>query len=536
MSEKKNEKCKSVLPAKSSKIKGQNTHRFITLAIFITVAIIAMCNTLCILAVSFPESFGLQLSEALTSEEKIETAILSDCVSLIGLAIAVWTGLNIANSIERREVDRLQHRVYELGEEINKNTSEIERRNIQLNLVDKNRFLHELETLSKDKATQYLNQLFNKNSNIVDIPYLKFLEIEQIFKSVYYMHDSRYSRNDDLISAAEQGIKLAKIVMPNISDATALLYLSFRIAEFHFYMGYCYKGQACADQFLEAIDIYYECAESFNVDIPLYDSNEVYPNIKYRRCEKILDISAYFCNTIGEAYSKIVHNNQGEIDNKCSDDKIEEYGAKAVFYCAYATNWESRAVYRRNFGCALERHYGQKAFEEISLYKTLCSEYRTVIKMEPKVISNYKNIVSAYDKHVNNILGIASVKLPDHRIPTLDSAEFAEKWKNTVRKKDVELTLDSIKRWADIIKTLFPNDGIGYQYACIYFRDMCVIFGNHRLETDKSVISQMKQKAKHYWEQAEKNWKILNIVSPYDKENPMTQILRDDLDDLKNLL
>ena len=37
MSEKKNEKCKSILSAKSPKIKGQNTHRFITLTILITV-------------------------------------------------------------------------------------------------------------------------------------------------------------------------------------------------------------------------------------------------------------------------------------------------------------------------------------------------------------------------------------------------------------------------------------------------------------------------------------------------------------------
>ncbi len=539
MFKRKKENNQSVHLRNNTKIKGQNTYRAITLAIFITVAIIAICNTLCILAVSFPETFGLQLSESLSSEEKIEAAILSDCVALIGLAIAVWTGLNIANSIESREVAKLQHRVYELGEEIKRNTSEMKKRNLQLNMVDKSRFLYELEDLNEDVATQELHKIFQKGTVALEIPFLKLLEIEQNFKRVYFMHDSKYDDNEELKKTAKHGIKLAEDVASNTEDNIARLYLNFRIAEFHFYMGYCCLGKECASHFLEAIKRYRECADDFQADIPQFDYSEIYPNIKFLPCKKNNEISAYFCNSIGEAYSKIVHNNKGD-GEKCSDNDIKLYSSQAVFYCAYAIHWGSKTCYIRNYGCAFELHYGKQIFVDDNLYGVICSEYETALKREPENISNFKNKVSAYDKYVNNILSIEFVHLPSRRIPSLDSTEFATIWKNIRQKEEVATTLESIRKLAHTIKTLFPGDGIGYQYACIYFRDMCAIYGNHTLETDEAVITRMKQAASRYLEQAEENWSVLNIVSSYDPykpyENPMTQILRNDLDDLKKLL
>ena len=461
-------------------------------------------------------------------------------MALIGLAIAVWTGLNIANSIERREVDKLQRKVYDLGEEIKYNTDEIKERNLQMNQVDKDRFVHELELLDEDIATQELKKLFQKIAVSVEVSFLKLLEIEQNFNSVYAMHDSKYSDNEELKSTAKHGIELTETLMSQTKDPIVKLYLKFRIAEFHFYMGYCCRWKECAGHFIKATELYQECADGFQADIPQFNDDEEWPNIKYRNCQKVPDISAYFCNTIGEAYSKIVHNNQGKNKDKCSDAEIKQYGAQAVFYCAYATHWGDRAVYIRNFACALERHYKEQTFSEKSLYETLCSNYEIALKMEPTVLSNFKNRVSAYDKHVNIFLDIKSINLPERRIPSLASLEFATTWKNTVQKQEVLTTLECIKKMADTIKTLFPGDGTGYQYACIYFRDMCAIYGNHTLETDEAIIAKMKQAAKRYFEQAEENWSILNITSPYDsnkpKENPMTQILRNDLDDLNNLL
>lgn len=49
----------------------------------------------------------------------------TDGLTLIGLAISVWAGLNIANAIERRELDKNKRDVDKLKKRTNKITKDI---------------------------------------------------------------------------------------------------------------------------------------------------------------------------------------------------------------------------------------------------------------------------------------------------------------------------------------------------------------------------------------------------------------------------
>ena len=523
-------------------------NRGLIIIICVAVTLIVVVNTLCVLAACYPELiehiFGITIGTHLKAHDRVESSIISTGLSILGIAVAVWTGLNIANTIDKKRIDEIDEQIKSANrqtKEIKETVDTISNVRKQQIEIDKSKLHQEMYLSGSDMATKQLIEKFISLPNESTVPYMELLAIEQEFRIVFNMHDSRYSDNEELKSTAKHGIELAEALMLKAKNPIVILYLKFRIAEFHFYMGYCCLWKECTDHFKEAIKLYQECAEEFQADVPQFNDNEEWPNIKYHNCrQRYREISAYFCNTIGEAYSKIVHNNQKENKDKCSDAEIKQYGAQAVFYCAYATHWGDRAIYIRNFGCALERHYKEQTFSDKTLYKTLCSNYEIALKMEPKVFSNFKNMISAYDKYINNILEIKSVKLPNQRIPSLASLEFAIIWRDTVQKQEVLTTLECIKKMADTIKTLFPGDGAGYQYACIYFRDMCAIYGNHTLETDEVIIAKMKQAAKRYLEQAEENWSILNIALPYDsnksEENPMTQILRNDLDDLNNLL
>lgn len=512
-----------------------STYKAVIITIVIAITLIAIVNIGCILAMCYPDLFGIEVKEKLSGGDIVEATILSNGIAIIGLAVAVWTGLNIVNSIEKREIDKLQNRVYELNEEIKKRRS-------QQNRVDKDKFLHELYITAKDEATAVLIRMFKKLHMEANVPFLELLDIEQKFRNVYELHRSEFKQDDNLTSTAEEGILLAESLLGDNEESVVKLYLDLRIAEFHFYIGYCCLGQKRLEHFTTVIETYMKVANEFNADIPNYMEHEKYPSINYLQCEKIPAISAYFCNTIGEAYSKIEQEKKNLKKEKVPEERLELYGLKAVFYCAYANYWRTKSVYKRNLGCAIERTYSECLMDH---YEELKDIYTSALLLDSKNINNFKNLVSLYDKYVNSILGIGPVTLPNSRKPALCSREFAYKIKN--------LTLDPDKQFPEVLavlknihivskqaKAVHSSESIGYQYDCIYYRDMCMIYGNHMDETEPHEIEKMKVQAKAYLDQAEENWMILQVLAPYDserpKENPMTRILRNDLDDLRRLL
>ena len=531
----------------------------LVIVICISVTLIVIINAICVLVACCPELisalFDVEINTHMKGPDRVESSIISTGVSILGIAVAVWTGLSIANTIDKKRIDEidegfkekqkgLEESIDEIGKRINDEKNGLERlynqanKNQEIaNSINKDRFLQELCSTGPDPTSIKLFEFFRDNIIESNVSFIELLEIEQRFSLVYTLHNSAFKHDEKLIKAANEGIIRAEQMRKTTSHSTVELYLKYRIADFNFYMGYCHVGEERLRQFTEAIKTYTEVANDFSAYIPPFENDEIYPNIHYKPNEKNYALSAYFCNAIGEAYSKIEQNREELSRESHNDEELDLYGKKAIYYCAYANRWGDKSIYKRNLGCAIERFHGFKSNKS-----TLASIYDEALKLEPSNPNNYKVVLSLKDKCINDSLEIRSILPDEKRQPKLSSKEFAEKWNglSSNSKKVVTDDLSQLNTLSNQAKTIHPTKSVGYQYACIYFRDMCAIYGNHMLQTDSAIIGQMKQEAKQHFDQAEENWALLNIIVPYDsnrpRENPMTQILRNDLDDLRSLL
>ena len=313
-------------------------------------------------------------------DKGVESTLLATGLAIIGLAISVWAGLNIINAIDRNELNNLiklsekKSRYFdkklkentENFKELKKNATEIEgglKRTessfiTAMNTNFKSAFIKELKNADNDILTMRLYKEFSEKfcvveKNIYNDKWCALLEIEQLFCQVYDLHTSAYKANWGLIEKADMGIKKSNELLKSENDELIKKYLNCRIADFYFYKGYCQTSEAKFNSF-------YTSAKMFS-DI----FKEIIPKFKQVEFEtKDLDkeLCCYICNTIGEAYRKIIERPDKVrgcyIDGILVDEIIEDVAEKAVFYCKCSIEFldykKVNEVYFRNYGCALE--------------------------------------------------------------------------------------------------------------------------------------------------------------------------------------
>ena len=107
------------------------------------------------------------------SEADAIFSLLNVGLSLIGLAISVWVGLNIANAIERRELNNTTNKIAELNTEYSKLKSTIMSvkqnyiQQIAYNFASNNDFYHRvLSAKIMEKSTEELSDLELDNLNL----------------------------------------------------------------------------------------------------------------------------------------------------------------------------------------------------------------------------------------------------------------------------------------------------------------------------------------------------------------------------------
>lgn len=478
----------------------------------------------------------------------ITSSMLGDCLAIIGIAIAVWAGLNIVNAIDKKHIDEVDNQIRKMQKDANNLVQDIEEERLRIeeeiqdekeqqNRAAREKLLYELYQTRKDELTEKLIDIIKELDEKQDISFLDLYNIELRFRNVYSMHASSPYNADDLIRTAKEGILLIKKLLHTTElNSNLSLYLELREAEFYFYQEYCTYGEERLNCAEKAISLYIKHAKDLGAHIPEFKGEQEYPNIQYEECKNYIQtLSAYFCNTLGEAYSKVVQI-KAELENTDDESKMEKYAQKAIFYGAYAVQWGDRSVYTRNLGCTVERIAGKAAFYG-NIYDALLKRYLTALHFEDASgnINNFKVLASLYDKHINYFLQIEFMKPSDVRIPSLASREFAERYAQLTidGKLEVQETLKALCRLSEQTKQLHPQKSVGYQYACIYYRDMCAICGNHRLLVDVTEIDKCKKVVAEYLRNAEENLEILKIIAP--KEG-MTIILEKDLAELGRLL
>ena len=313
-------------------------------------------------------------ADSAMADSAYQSSLLSNGLAIIAIAISVWAGLNIANAIERRELDKFDDKLRKSEDKLKK-VDEIEpivKRNEKIQNTLFNMFQNELLKTANDEATYWLyNQIIDPNKvNIKDIDSIlsDLVVIEELFSQVYTTHTSVQKNDENTRNRSDQAkAKITVLLEKKSLPETIKTYLKYRKAEFEFYCGYATNDSKIKySSFNNAAKLYLELAEDFDVTIPKYDEEKnntiIVPEYSGKPENKTL--SMYFLNSIGESYSRILLNLSSKSEffinsTRFSKDDFIKLGKKGEFYLQVCVSWQDpfsrREVYYRNLGCLLER-------------------------------------------------------------------------------------------------------------------------------------------------------------------------------------
>lgn len=474
------------------------------------------------------------LSSDQFNSDKVIGEMFAACLAIIGIAISVWIGLNIANAIDRREVDELRNSVIEISGQLTDVyglQETVENRSKNMVKLDRISFLDELQKTSCDIASYTLytiiqKQIKDENTKDIEVvPYERLLECEHAFSSVYVNNYRVTKSKDYILKRIEDGLKCVDDIRKIIAVCPEKyekfnwldLYLDYRVGDFNYYRGYNCAADSRMEPFEIAIQAYLNTSEQLGAKLP---TRMVTDWAVPQGCTEVQKkISAYMCNSVGDAYSNIVAVGRQLVKQQKIDvATLSLYGEKAVFYCNCATQYDdSRETYFRNYGAAMEHQYttAHSGYLKPDFAKIM-GAYKTSLEKEctPK---GFKVTMSLIDKYINRVLNITFTKANEKRIPKLGGDDFCRHWRalSDEEQRDVQNKLAELKKYAEMAKTIFPNSSYGYQYLCIYYRDMCAIAtGPDKRSLHKS---------------AQDEWEHLALIA---RNEAMTTILKNDLNDL----
>ena len=332
-------------------------------------AAVLISNVVFIFLNAFVENYSLSY----------EQKFLNDALTILGLIVTIWAGLNIYNIIERRDVDEIKQKSEEINNKIakqKKNLEEFQNDIDEMNLNSKSillsieyQFLNELLKGKKDPLSLYFHiKLSNNSGNFYCNKKIisKLLIIEQSFNIVYNLHVSLQKDIHELIDTAKYAQKIIEGIIYNLQNEDTelnkhvLLYLKVRDAQFSFYMGYAYT------KFEDIYDCFNTAAKKFlsiedqehDILIIKESGHKYYDDFGYN--ENLRKNSRYIAHFIGESYSRIVLSyTKSQYSEESAYESMKATISKAIYYCQLSIDWlkenELYEVYHRNLGCAYER-------------------------------------------------------------------------------------------------------------------------------------------------------------------------------------
>lgn len=422
----KNDK-KEDLEVKSKKQKGGHKSGLNTIFIATCIAVVAIALATICSIYKIPES------DSMESSEKYVADLLASGLAIIGIAISVWAGLNIANAIEKKEVEDIKSSVKGINEQFEKKKEDIEKakkdvEEITQNVVTMrnerrdvnwNTFLLELLETSQDTVSRYFYEQFSETpiewENLIEMVLL-----EQDFSQIYNNYGETSKVKKVLLDKAENGINRASGLLKTLNsidnptlERLIRIYLHYRITEFHFMNGYMVDKEKSYDEFKLAAKGFKESQKLLKIDLPgKKDKLDVYVQ------RDNLEMAIYFANSIGEACSKVTHRddipkrNAPNAEIKRFRDEVNPYSEEAIFYLNIAVKLNEklpqREVYFRNLGCAYERKdrnndaFGENAENIISNYRKALKAVISYEENKVRVENIYKTLLSYYHVWLNN--------------------------------------------------------------------------------------------------------------------------------------
>lgn len=415
---------KEDLEVKSKKRKGGHKSGLNTIFIATCIAVVAIALATICSIYKIPES------DSMESSEKYVADLLASGLAIIGIAISVWAGLNIANAIEKKEVEDIKSSVKGINEQFEKKKEDIEKakkdvEEITQNVVTMrnerrdvnwNTFLLELLETSQDTVSRYFYEQFSETpiewENIIEMVLL-----EQDFTQIYNNYGETSKVKNVLLDKAENCINRASRLLSTVDtiknpmlEKLIRIYLHYRITEFHFMNGYMVDKEKSYDEFKLAAKGFKESQKLLKIDLPSKKDN-----LDFYVQRDNLELAIYFANSIGEACSKVTHRSNIPKENteefESFKEEVNPYSEDAIFYLNIAVKLNEklpqREVYYRNLGCAYERkdrnnyEFGTNAENIISNYKKALKAVISYEENKVKVENIYKTLLSYYHVWLN---------------------------------------------------------------------------------------------------------------------------------------
>ena len=443
-------------------------------AIIVAVVIIVLLDVLCIVAIVCIDLVNISYRTNNTLDVAQERTLLSTGLSIIGIAISVWATLNVLNALDKKDVEELNIQVRQLEndyQQLSSNKENYETEIAKIKVQSKNTFLYHIEQNACDYSMSYIAKKF---VDMEDAPYSQ-LSIVMLYHSRVYQLYSQQADNKDISGIANEGIKYTKKLLESNRDFSTDVkkFLCFCLAELHFYLAYCYRGEERYTHSMQAITEYDKAKDLFGVSLPEYNPKAVYtdpldigalPNCHNR------PLLAYWCNTYGECYSKAVqgYNYCSSIDEE--ESKIDTIRKKAVFFCAYAVRLtdNKNQIYLRNLGCAIEAAFGYTAFEG-KIAENIAMAYQDAMD------------VCIKDNHIPNKVFYTWLsfyhKCIDHRIKKLRNDQTESNWLThieTLPDNELPEYFKNALAYSELAYKTYPDNIVFLKFHAFVLRDLCI--------------------------------------------------------------
>ena len=443
----------------------KNLPNFVLVCVVVAVIIIGISTVVAIVVLCFmsPRYF----------DKKAEATLLASGLSIIGIAISVWAGLNIIQILG-------QDKLKELYEE------DVAKYKEERYILNRETFLNDIGK-HKDELNKYIHSLFVEvNSSIQDkgeeselFFYSKF--VEEQFQSIYQQHYQKVKLVKEQVApiVREIDMRIVKLGNSKIENKDIFInYFKLRKAEISFFLGYDVGKRDSYKFFSDAGEAFADVFNGIkNLDVL---------SVKYLDYFKTDTFAAFMINTMGEVYSKMLHAQSSE---KTSKSKVfEENERMALGYYKILEEILSnpnsspevqREIYYRNHACLLERMKDYTEIFEDEKFESRIKELHqkameiALSKDEPTKIqvrqipSKYlfKAWLQFYHRKMQyvDLLGICTKENETHKNYVIENMEMMSEY------------AERAALYAEIATSLYPNDIYNIKMWAFAERDLVLL-------------------------------------------------------------
>lgn len=296
-------------------------------------------------------------------------------ISIIGIAVTVWIGLNIYNIVSKDDIDKFQYNVTtKIERTYNQFNNKIKYTEGNLNKIDiRLSIIQFISLLNETRSTYIISYYFaicfsnlkEKIENVdllVEIEYF-FIKTTQFYENNNYNKAYIYGQNTidkiNLYNDLTKGTKKNKLIEA---------YNNCRLSDMYYYKNVSAQRahkNVNADELIESIELYRKVKE--------YVFKTYSKSSKARFIEN--ELYGYIHNTIAYTYQELANMLGIEEYNNKADDEYRK-----VFYY-----YEERGRYYRNYGTFLER---------CGHYKEAITNYEKAIYLDKNDYKSYNNLYS----------------------------------------------------------------------------------------------------------------------------------------------